>query len=167
MRPVSPRLMLITLAPLSAAHLMPLTIVAWSPEPTVPRTRTGMIMALGAAPAMPTPLSVTAAAMPATCVPWPFWSMGSSSLATKSYPLTILSLRSGWLVSTPVSMMAMTTSSPLAVCQDWGSFMAGTAHCWGSSGSGCWVLQPATIRMIVTESMDFTTQGYNRGLRRP
>lgn len=42
-------------------------------------TRSAMIFAFGATPATPSPLLTEAAMMPATCVPWPSLSIGSSS----------------------------------------------------------------------------------------
>ena len=86
------------------------------PLPSAPRTRTGKIMASGAVPATPIPLSVAAAAMPAVCVPWPFSSCGPAGQsllpATKSLPATSLLFRSGWFRSTPVSTIAMVTPAP-------------------------------------------------------
>ncbi len=67
---------------------------------------------MSAMPAMPTPLFVFAAAMPATCVPW---SLSSSEfpfaqvpvLPTQFAPVRTRPLRSGWLAWTPVSTTAM------------------------------------------------------------
>ena len=68
----SPMLMLITWAPWSAAQLMPVGDVVGRAGAVASSTRTGRIFAAGATPATPMPLLVAAAAMPATCVPWPF-----------------------------------------------------------------------------------------------
>ena len=58
-----------------------------------------------------------AAAMPATCVPWPFSSCGPAGQspfeATMSVPATSFELRSGWPRSTPVSTTAMVVPAPL------------------------------------------------------
>ena len=45
-----------------------------------------MICVCWATPVTPTPLFPVAPTIPATCVPWPFSSVGSVSLALKSYP---------------------------------------------------------------------------------
>src|SRR5438876_526083 len=59
----------------------------WSlvPDPLASRTRTGRILAPGATPATPIPLSLTAAAIPATCVPCPFWSWAPSCTHTGGF----------------------------------------------------------------------------------
>ena len=49
-------------------------------------TRTGKMRMPGARPTIPSLLSSVAATMPATFVPWPFSSLGSSSPSTKSRP---------------------------------------------------------------------------------
>ncbi len=61
--------MFTTSAPWSAAHRTPLAMSSKEPLPSS-STFTGMIYASGATPAMPMPLLVAAAAMPATWVPW-------------------------------------------------------------------------------------------------
>jgi hypothetical protein len=60
--------MLMTSAPWSAAQRTPLAMSSYAPLPSS-STLTGMILASGATPAMPTPLLVAAAAMPDTWVP--------------------------------------------------------------------------------------------------
>ena len=67
--PDSPSDRLTTPAPLATAQSMPAAMASSEPDPSAPRTRTGMIRAPGAVPATPMPLPVTAAAMPATWVP--------------------------------------------------------------------------------------------------
>ncbi len=62
-------LMLITSAPWSTAYRMPVAMSSKAPLPSS-RDLIGMIFASGAVPATPMPLSVTAAMMPLTCVPW-------------------------------------------------------------------------------------------------
>src|ERR1051325_2135072 len=69
-----PRLRFITLAPWSAAQVMPLATLAEVPEPVLSNTLTGMIFVLSVSepacplhpeiPAMPIPLFVSAAAIP-------------------------------------------------------------------------------------------------------
>jgi hypothetical protein len=59
---------LITSAPLSADQRMPAAMSSKDP-PVSPSALTARMLASGATPAMPMPLSVSAAAMPATCVP--------------------------------------------------------------------------------------------------
>lgn len=97
--------------------------------PSSVRTLTGMSFAAGATLAMPVPLSVTAAAIPATCVPFgeaasvagplsqspspqPF---GASGQPVNVAPPTGLRLRSGWARSTPLSTTAMTWPLPVDV----------------------------------------------------
>ena len=72
-----------TRAPWSAAQMMPSATSEEEPLPDASSTRTGMILAPGAAPATPTPLFAWAAMMPATCVPWPAGS--TSPLPRGSY----------------------------------------------------------------------------------
>ena len=66
-----PRERLITSAPWSVAQLTPVATSASLPEPSSPRTRTGRILASGAAPSIPIPLPSSAAMIPLTWVPWP------------------------------------------------------------------------------------------------
>src|SRR6266480_3027526 len=90
--PAAPRLMLITLAPLSAAYRMPLATSSSvppmsSPQPnrtsqTPESTLTGMIRMLKATPAVPTLSLVSWPAVPLTCVPWPSKSSGGSVVQT-------------------------------------------------------------------------------------
>src|ERR687886_738754 len=61
------------IAPGCAAQMIPFATPASDPDPLELRTFTGMIGDETATPLTPTPLFVEAAAMPATCVPWP-WS---------------------------------------------------------------------------------------------
>src|SRR4051794_29959471 len=78
---VPPRLRLMTFAPLSAAHVMPLATLSDEPFPVLSSTFTGMIFTWEvsdpdlpfqpAIPATPVLLFVSAAAMPAQWVPWP------------------------------------------------------------------------------------------------
>ena len=62
--------MLITSAPEDAAHWIPSAISDVLPAPSPSSTRTGISCASGATPATPWPFPATAAAMPATWVPW-------------------------------------------------------------------------------------------------
>ncbi|MNT35986.1 hypothetical protein D3C72_1720410 [compost metagenome] len=66
-----------TSAPFSTAQMMELATDAPDP-PLRPRALMGMILQLGAAPTTPMELA-TAAMVPATCVPWPWSSIGSES----------------------------------------------------------------------------------------
>src|SRR3954454_24753618 len=96
---------------------MPLMMSADVPAPVLSSTRTGRILAEGAVPATPMPLLVDAAAMPATCVPWPFRSCAPGvqvSSATMSTPGRSFSFRSGWFRSTPVSTIAIVVPAPSA-----------------------------------------------------
>ena len=58
-----------TVAPCCTAHVIPSATVVDEPDPSGPRTRTGMIFALGATDATPIEFPVTAAMMPAIKVP--------------------------------------------------------------------------------------------------
>jgi hypothetical protein len=73
-----------TLAPRSTAKVMPAAMSSSLAAPFRSSTLTGMIRPRQAPPATPCPLFVTAAAMPATIVPWPKSSSGVASLLTKS-----------------------------------------------------------------------------------
>ena len=66
----SPRLRFTTRAPWSTTHLMP-PITSWGSAEAPWNTLATTSWAPGATPAMPFPLSLSAAAMPETCVPWP------------------------------------------------------------------------------------------------
>ena len=63
-------------------------IAAESPEPWSSSTRSGMIFALYAIPAVARPLPVVCAIVPATWVPWPKESFGCRSSSMKSNGLT-------------------------------------------------------------------------------
>jgi hypothetical protein len=69
---MKPMLVVITSAPWAVAYRV---AAARSPTmlPSSSPTRIGMIVASGATPVTPTPSSA-AATVPATCVPWPWWS---------------------------------------------------------------------------------------------
>ena len=97
-----------TVAPLSAAQRTPSAIVESKPSPVLSSTFTGRIRAVQATPAMPTPLLVSAAAIPATIVPWPLSSAALVSLLTKSWPASTRPVRSGCAALTPVSTTATT-----------------------------------------------------------
>src|SRR2546423_709395 len=78
---------LMTEAPWSAAYLMPAATSSVDPVASHPvtgshvcvRTLTSRMAASGATPAMPAPLLVVAAAIPATWVPWPLSSWPPST----------------------------------------------------------------------------------------
>ncbi len=73
-----------TFAPLSAAYVIALATLASVPLPLLLSTRSGMTAQLGHMPAPPVALFVSAAALPATCVPWPLPSSGAVSAETQS-----------------------------------------------------------------------------------
>ncbi len=113
---VPPRLRLITLAPWSAAQVMPASTALYVPLPLWSSTRTGRMRTPGAAPEIPLPLTGSAAMMPATNVPWPLASTPPSPPAgfTKSQPdSTRPSSRSSWVRSTPLSTTATVTPTPV------------------------------------------------------
>jgi hypothetical protein len=62
---------LITSARWRAAYRIARAIAAESPSPFASSTRSGMILALKAIPAVATRLLVVCAIVPVTCVPWP------------------------------------------------------------------------------------------------
>ena len=64
------RLMLITFALWLTAQSMPAATAAYEPDPPESSTLTGRILEASATPAIPVPLFVFAAAIPATWVPW-------------------------------------------------------------------------------------------------
>src|SRR5919198_6501725 len=76
----------ITSAPFCAAYSTALTASAVVPEPCALRNLTGMIRTFQFTPATPTPLLPAAPIVPATCVPWPWSSIGLLSPLTKSQP---------------------------------------------------------------------------------
>ena len=69
LRQVLPSERFTTSAPESTAQVIPAATSMFQPEPVSPSTRTGMMVAIGATPAMPRPLPALAAAIPATWVP--------------------------------------------------------------------------------------------------
>ena len=92
--------------------------------PPSPRIRKPIKSADGATPATPIPLSPDAAASPATIVPCSAPDCSGSGYASPSSSITSTSctmFRSGWVLSTPVSMIAMRMPSPRVISQ------AGTA----------------------------------------
>jgi hypothetical protein len=74
---------LITLAPWSAAHVIPHATCAAVPIPWLSSTFTGWIPASQAAPEMSRPLLVSAAAAPSTIVPCPLSSAGGAVAETQ------------------------------------------------------------------------------------
>jgi hypothetical protein len=121
--------MLMTSAPLSADQRMPAAMSSKEPEPSASRTLTARMLASGATPAMPVALFVSAAAMPATCVPCgspdPLSAPdcqsplphGLTFSQTNVAPPAILPSRSGWSRSTPESTIAMRWPEPVDVDQ--------------------------------------------------
>ena len=86
--PPNVQLRLATRISWAAANAIARTPSETKPLPSLSSTRSGTIRAPYATPATPTPLSPTAAIVPATWVPWPFSSSGVASSATKSQPCT-------------------------------------------------------------------------------
>ena len=76
-----------TFAPFETAHEMPAATASVVPLPLSERTFTGMIETgrFPATPTTPTALSVAAAMIPATCVPWPSPSVGIESAFVGAY----------------------------------------------------------------------------------
>ena len=84
--PDDPRLALTTATPCSPPYSKALATAAAVPWPSAPSTRSAMTFAVGAMPTPPTSLSLSAATMPDTWLPWPFSSPGALSPSTKSQP---------------------------------------------------------------------------------
>src|SRR5438105_8319950 len=90
---------------------------AYEPEPLEASTFTGTTVDVKDVPATPSALFVEAAAIPATCVPWP---LSSSPVSETHVPLrqyapsavSICAARSGWVESTPVSTTASFAPPP-------------------------------------------------------
>src|ERR1700754_2416119 len=78
---------------------MPATTPSVVPEPLQSSTRTATICTSLASPYVEPPM------VPDTCVPWPLQSVASLSLSTASKPDVARPPHSGWVLSTPVSMM--------------------------------------------------------------
>ncbi len=121
---------MITFAPLSVAHRTPSTTAASSAVPSAPRTCTeSRLTPAYAVPAMPTALFVVAAAMPASCVPWPCGSVFGSPPVKLTPPMT-RPARSGCAALMPVSRTAMVAlpvigMTPFASSKP----ILGSAHC--------------------------------------
>jgi hypothetical protein len=110
---------------------MPLAMSEVQPDPLAPSTRTGRILAPGATADTPVAFPVSAAIVPATCVPWPFGSVLVPSVpATKSLPGSTCPARSGWLASTPVSTTATVTPEPVDFAQASATWILEKSHCW-------------------------------------
>ena len=89
------------------------------------------------APAMPIPLSATAAMTPATAVPWPTWSV-VEALELGARLARTLAARSGWERSMPVSTTATVTAGSLRECrQAWGTSASAPGADWVPGG---WVV---------------------------
>ena len=98
--------------------MIPLETAASGPSPFESSTLIGRIFERQAIPAVPSPLSPSAAITPATCVPCDESSQASGSSLTKSYPSRTFGSRSGWASSTPVSSTAtMTFGLPVVTSQ--------------------------------------------------
>src|SRR5437763_6935299 len=138
----SPRLRLTTWAPWSTTHMMPACTSASAPAPLASSALATMSFAPGATPAMPLPLSFTAAMRPATWVPCPLSSCpdpvhrdGSALAPMQFVVVRIWPARSSWLRSTPVSTMPTLTPAPVLVAQADGAPICVRPHCWEKSGS--------------------------------
>ncbi len=91
---------------------MPARMPESSPLPVSSRTLPLRIFAPGATPLyLPPDLAPVPAAMDATWVPWPKWSVASAAVEKFLDSITWV-LRSGWLASTPVSRTAILTPFP-------------------------------------------------------
>ncbi len=109
--------------------MIPLAMLAEVAPPVALVTRTGMIGDSPATPAMPSALLVSAAAAPATSVPWPYWSAVLLVLAKVFQPATSLPAKSGCVASTPLSRMAITApGAPCVRSQAWGARIWGRCH---------------------------------------
>ena len=96
-------------------------------------------------PAIPWPLSFTAATIPDTWLPWPFWSSGVLSPFTKSQPAGLVDscgASSGEVEVTPVSAIPTVSPAPVlsghassASMPPVASVGAESDHCDDSSGS--------------------------------
>ena len=130
--------MLITLAPWSTAHLIPVPMSELAPTPLLSSTRTGRIVTSGATPTMPTPL-MPAPMIPATWVPWPLTSvLPPPSVTTPPWidaPPSTRPARSGWSPCTPVSTMPTVMPAPLLHAQSELKGKLASAHCLSTSGS--------------------------------
>src|SRR5208337_328080 len=114
---------LMTLAPWSAEYLMPLARSKSLLQPCLSAITTLIIEQFGQTPTTP-PFPAGAAAMPATIVPWPYWSeVAFGVLSTKLYPfITFPPLKYGLVISTPESRIAIIIrESPLLVSQATGA----------------------------------------------
>ncbi len=112
-------------------------------------TLTGRSFEFQATPATPSPLFVSAAAMPATQVPCELSSVASMSPLMKSRPVdTTLFWSSTWLMSKPVSRMAMTVAaSPWVSSQAGTALMSAPAVIWGWM-SGLMSRTPPRLRRL-------------------
>ncbi len=110
----SPRLMLITSAPLFAAHSMPAMIPDSLPPPESSSTLPFSSFASGATPwYFPPDFAPLPVMIDATCVPCPKWSSAPVSLPVKSRAPATASARSGCVASTPVSSTATVAPFPV------------------------------------------------------
>src|SRR5262245_49871795 len=108
---------------------MPLAIAELLANPSESATRTGMMGQPHAGEATPMKLLLAAAAVPATAVPCPNRSCVSALLLKIFQPGLIFATRSGWVASTPVSQIAMTTSDlPVVVVQASPAWIAARCH---------------------------------------
>jgi hypothetical protein len=151
---------LMTWAPLSAAHMTPSATSAGFAPSSAPKARTAMILAFGATPAMPLRLLVTAAAAPATAVPCPCRSAASKSSLIASYCLAgrKLPFRSSWVLSTPVSTMAMVMPAPCAVFHAVGAPIRRRPHCCLKYGSLGAVAATAGVGQLVATAIRASTR---------
>ena len=125
-----PRLMLITRAPLSTAHLIAFTSASTSIRSLSSTTFAIRSSAEEAEPAIPTELLTPAAIRPATNVPWP----SSSTRAeppTNVFASAILPAKSGWSPSIPESITATrTAASGVGVSQKSNVRLNSRCHCF-------------------------------------
>src|SRR5207244_3747660 len=88
---------LTTFAPSATASWMPAATSEGNPTPSSPSTLIDSTLVLQPIPATPVRLLVRAATVPATWVPWPFWS-DTVGLVLWFPPTTTLPARPGWVV---------------------------------------------------------------------
>src|SRR5215472_2168193 len=96
-------------APWSAAYVIALARFEYVPEPVESITTSGIIGLSQATPVIPRALLLAAAAVPAVAVPCPRSSAVLLLEATKFQPGITFDAMSGWVESTPESIMAIGT----------------------------------------------------------
>ena len=132
-----------TWAPLSAAQRIPSATPVVVPQPSALSTFTGIKRAPKARPAVPRPLWVDWAMVPATWVPWPWSSLACLLLWTKLRPSTqrVLPKSVAFLnfskvsQAMPVSITATVTPRPMDSSQAVSAPTRDRCHCRSNIGS--------------------------------